>query len=114
MTLQALWMGAPVVTLLGQNFASSMGASFMRTLGQPGWVAEDDAGYVAAAVALAHEYIHVRGQRHQMRAQMAASPLCDISGYVANFDSLLKQMWVTHCAGKKPPVIGLNLTGLDS
>jgi hypothetical protein len=35
-TLQALWMGVPVVSLAGGNFVSRMGASFLNTLGQPG------------------------------------------------------------------------------
>jgi protein O-GlcNAc transferase len=38
-TLQALWMGVPVITLAGDNFVGRMGASFLNTLGQADWVA---------------------------------------------------------------------------
>ncbi len=48
-TLQALWMGVPVVTLAGEHFVSRMGASFMRAAGMDDWVARDDDGYVALA-----------------------------------------------------------------
>ena len=109
-TLQALWMGVPVVALLGGNFVSRMGASFMATLGQPDWVAADDDAYVAAAVALAGDTATLRGQRTQLRTQMAASPLCDITRYVAHFEALLQRMWAVYCAGKKPRLIGLNST----
>jgi len=105
-TLQALWMGVPVVALSGGNFVSRMGASFMAALGQPDWVAEDKGAYVAAAQALAGNIDTLRGQRTQLREQMAASPLCDITGYVANFETLLRRMWAVHCAGDKPRVIG--------
>lgn len=98
-SLQALWMGVPVVALTGGNFVSRMGASFMATLGQPDWVARDEDAYVIAAVALAGDCVTLRGGRAQLRAQMAASPLCDIAGYVANFEALLRRMWVAHCAG---------------
>jgi predicted O-linked N-acetylglucosamine transferase (SPINDLY family) len=45
-SLQAMWMGKPVVTQRGHNFVSRMGASFMTAAGLPEWVAEDDEGYV--------------------------------------------------------------------
>jgi len=100
-TLQALWMGVPVVTLLGDNFVGRMGASFMRTLGQTDWVATDEAAYVQAAVRLAADLPRVRGGRAQLRAKMAGSALCDIETYVKNFEDLLEKMW-THqgLAGK--------------
>jgi predicted O-linked N-acetylglucosamine transferase (SPINDLY family) len=98
-TLQALWMGVPVVALMGGNFVSRMGASFMHTLGQPGWVAADEAGYVAAAVALAGDRAALRQGRAALRAQMLASPLCDIDRYVLDFEALLQRMWRQHCHG---------------
>jgi predicted O-linked N-acetylglucosamine transferase (SPINDLY family) len=93
-TLQALWMGVPVVTLLGENFVSRMGASFLRTLGKPDWVAEDEAGYVAAAVALAAKRVSLRKERAALRDQMMTSPLCDITTYTVQFEQLLEQMWM--------------------
>lgn len=99
-TLQALWMGVPVVALAGGNFVSRMGASFMNTLGKTGWVATDETGYVAAAVGLARDCTALRGCRALLRDQMAGSPLCDIKIYVANFEALLQQMWAVHCAGQ--------------
>jgi predicted O-linked N-acetylglucosamine transferase (SPINDLY family) len=92
-TLQALWMGVPVVTLLGENFVSRMGASFLHTLGKPDWVAEDEASYVAAAVALAAKRVALRKGRAALRDQMMASPLCDIATYTVQFERLLEQMW---------------------
>ncbi len=92
-TLQALWMGVPVVTLLGENFVSRMGASFLLTLGKPDWVAEDEASYIAAAVALAAKRVSLRRGRAALRDQMMTSPLCDITTYTVQFEQLLEQMW---------------------
>jgi predicted O-linked N-acetylglucosamine transferase (SPINDLY family) len=100
-TLQALWMGVPVVALAGGNFVSRMGASFMATLGQPAWVADDEDAYVAAAVALAGTSAALRNQRSALRERMAASPLCDIAGYVAHYEALLQRMWACYC--QDPP-----------
>lgn len=98
-TLQALWMGVPVVALAGGNFVSRMGASFMQSLGQPDWVAGDESGYVEAAVRLARDCAALRGHRAQLRDSMAASPLCDIQSYVRHFEALLQRMWASYCDG---------------
>jgi len=98
-TLQALWMGVPVVALVGGNFVGRMGASFLRTLGQPNWIAQDDEGYVAAVVALAQDLAQLRQGRAALRTQMAASPLCGIDSYVLAFETLLGRMWAQQGAG---------------
>ncbi len=54
-SLQAMWMGVPVVTQRGHNFVSRMGASFMTAAGLPEWIADDDEGYVRVAVQMAQD-----------------------------------------------------------
>jgi protein O-GlcNAc transferase len=98
-TFQALWMGVPVITLQGGNFVGRMGASFLRTLGQPDWVADDEAGYVAIAQRLASEGPSWRTQRSALRNRMAASPLCDIERYVRELEALYRRMWAAYGAG---------------
>lgn len=98
-TLQALWMGVPVLTLEGGNFVSRMGASFMRTLQHPDWVASDEDDYVAKAVLLARQCDALRNERAQLREQMASSKLCDIDAYVRHFEALLQRMWRVYCEG---------------
>lgn len=104
-TLQALWMGVPVAALAGGNFVGRMGASFMHTLGQPDWVAADEAEYVEAAVALARNCSALRSGRAQLRERMAASPLCDIKTYVSHMEALFCQMWAAYCNGDRSRVI---------
>jgi predicted O-linked N-acetylglucosamine transferase (SPINDLY family) len=98
-TLQALWMGVPVLTLAGGNFAGRMGASFLNTLGHPEWVAEDEDDYVAKALHLAMQIPNLRSNRTRLRQEMAASPLCDIKSYVVQLEALYGRMWAVHCAG---------------
>jgi predicted O-linked N-acetylglucosamine transferase (SPINDLY family) len=72
-SLQALWMGVPVVTQAGHNFVSRMGASFMTAAGLPEWVAEDDAAYVRIACQMAQDRAALltlkRGLRERLKAQ---------------------------------------------
>ena len=107
-TLQALWMGVPVVTLLGGNFVSRMGASFMRTLGRPEWVAQTESAYVDAVVKLAGDLPALRASRSALRERMATSALCDIQTYVRHFENLLVRMWDDELKGKTSGKLLLN------
>lgn len=104
-TLQALWMGVPVVTLAGGNFVGRMGASFLSTLGRQEWVASDESGYVANAVALAHRAGTLRRERAELRNQMADSSLCDIQAYAAHLEALYRRMWSGYCAGNAQRIL---------
>jgi protein O-GlcNAc transferase len=52
-TLEALWMGVPVVTLPGQRFCARHSLSHITVLGHPEWVADEVDGYVRIAAGLA-------------------------------------------------------------
>jgi len=104
-TFQALWMGVPVITLAGGNFVGRMGTSFLDTLGQPDWVARDEADYVAIAARLAECRHEWRQGRAQLRARMAASPLCDIERWVTQLEALYRRMWTAYCSDSRPRLL---------
>ncbi len=107
-TLQALWMGVPVISLAGDNFVSRMGASFLDTLEHPDWAAaEDETDYVAKAARVAEQCNFWRENRPHLRAQMSASPLCDIDTYVHHLQGLYEQMWASYCEAGERRLIGL-------
>jgi predicted O-linked N-acetylglucosamine transferase (SPINDLY family) len=93
-TLQALWMGTPVLTLLGGHFVSRMGASFMQAAGLPDWVASSDADYVARAQRLAADREALLALKQGLRERLLASPGWDIDRYTLSFAALLRQMWI--------------------
>jgi protein O-GlcNAc transferase len=76
-TCDALWMGAPVITLEGDRMASRMTASILSAIGHSDWVARSEAEYVDKVVALAKDVEQRRMLRPVQRERMAASPLCD-------------------------------------
>ena len=99
-TLQALWMGVPVVSLRGGNFVSRMGASFLTTLGRSDWIADDDEGYRAIVRQLAGQVAELRQGRAALREQMARCGLSDLDRYAADFQALLRRVWRQHGAGE--------------
>jgi predicted O-linked N-acetylglucosamine transferase (SPINDLY family) len=106
-SLQALWMGVPLVSLLGGHFVSRMGASFLHSLGRPEWLAETDDDYVTIASDLALQVASLRQTRPQLRQQMAASRLCDIDVYVRDFETLLERMWDVYERGSGERLLSL-------
>lgn len=95
---EALWMGTPLVAMAGSSFAGRHAVSHLNNIGLGNWVAEDIEGYVARAVAAAHELSALAELRAGMRARMAASPLMDAPRFAANFTAALRHAWRLRCA----------------
>lgn len=92
-SLQALWMGVPVLTMLGGQFVSRMGASFMTAAGLTDWVARDDADYVDKAVAVAQDKAALLALKRGLRDQLLAQPGWNSKRYAEDFGAALRHMW---------------------
>jgi predicted O-linked N-acetylglucosamine transferase (SPINDLY family) len=95
-SLQALWMGVPVVVKAGGNFVSRMGASFMSAAGLNDWVAETDADYVRIASSMARDRQALLTLKRGLRERLQAAPAWDIDQYTRDFEAALRQMWLAH------------------
>lgn len=96
-SLQAMWMGVPVVTLAGHNFVSRMGASFMGSAGLTDWVADSEERYVQIAVSKARDRQALLTLKQGLRERLKACPAWNIDQYTRDFEGVLRQMWTAHC-----------------
>lgn len=101
-TVEALWMGVPVLTRRGDRFLSHVGESILHTVQLPHWIAADDDAYVAAAVAFAGETRQLNALRAGLRRQLLASPLCDAPLFARNLEAAFRGMWQQHVAAGQP------------
>lgn len=99
-TLEALWMGVPVVTLPGRRFASRHSLSHLANAGLPELAATDDDGFVAIVRGLAGDLGRLAALRASLRARMAAAPVCDGPRFAASFAAGLRDAWRGWCAGR--------------
>jgi predicted O-linked N-acetylglucosamine transferase (SPINDLY family) len=97
-TCDALWMGLPVITCPGETFASRHGLSHLSNVGLRETIARDLDDYVERAVELAADLPRLAAIRAGLRAQMAASPLCDGPRFAADLTALLRNVWRDWCA----------------
>lgn len=88
-TCESLWMGVPVITMPGRHFFSRMGLSLLQSVDLPELVASSEKDFVRIATNLANNTDRLRVWRKGMRDRLARSPLCDASGFTAEFEELL-------------------------
>jgi protein O-GlcNAc transferase len=99
-SLDAFWMGVPVVTLVGNTVVGRAGFSQCMNLGLPelvAWTAEE---YVGIATRLARDVPRLQGLRATLRARMEQSPLMDGSLFARAVGSAFRDMWRAWCAGQ--------------
>ena len=92
-TLEALWMGVPVVTKIGESFAGRHSTSHLRTVGLEEWVADDVDGYVALACNKAGDTDALRRLRASLRKSVANSPVCNVVEFTKNLEILYQTVW---------------------
>ena len=96
-TCEALWMGVPVVALLGDRHASRVSASLLTAAGHPEWIASDAEGFVRTAASLAGDLPTLASIRASLRGQLRASTLLDSQAYSRRFHSAIRDCWRSWC-----------------
>ncbi|NDF12705.1 MAG: hypothetical protein EB060_07860 [Proteobacteria bacterium] len=92
-TCEALWMGVPVITLMGERFCNRHSASHMQNAGITDTTAESKEQYIAIVTRMAADIPSLSARRQSMRTTVAASPLCDAPRFAKHFAGVLRQMW---------------------
>jgi predicted O-linked N-acetylglucosamine transferase (SPINDLY family) len=96
-TLDALWMGVPVVTLSGETAVGRGGRSILSNLGLPELIARNHDQYAQIAIELAGDPNRMSTLRHGIRERMLASPLTDAPAFARDIEMAYRQMWRTWC-----------------
>jgi protein O-GlcNAc transferase len=99
-TCEALWMGVPVVSLIGDRHAARVGLSLLTAIGHAEWAAENEHAYIEKAVALAEDRALRSQLRDSLRGQVAGSRLCDHTGQATRFEAALRQTWGEWCGSQ--------------
>jgi predicted O-linked N-acetylglucosamine transferase (SPINDLY family) len=97
-SVEALWMGVPVLTLRGDRFIARVGESFNRNLGLDDWIAEDIDDYIARAARLCRNTDELARLRRSLRTRGAASPLGNPVWFANQLEVALRGMWRRYCA----------------
>lgn len=96
-TCEALWMGVPVVTLVGSTHRSRVGLSILSNVGLPELAVRSRAGFVGCAAQLAEDRERVRTLRRDLRPMMRKSPVMDSKGFAETLSKLYRDVWRDWC-----------------
>ena len=99
-TCEALWMGVPTVTLVGQHHASRVGLSLLTRAGLDTFVAQGASEYVDKAVSFARQWQALDTLRRSLRATLLDSGLCDARKIGHGLTQAYRAMWRKYCRGQ--------------
>jgi predicted O-linked N-acetylglucosamine transferase (SPINDLY family) len=101
-TCEAILMGVPVVTLVGDRHAARVGASLLTHIGLPELIADSREDYVRLATRLASDRAGLTRLRAELRERLERSPVRDEVGFTRILETTLRRMWRRWCAGEPP------------
>ncbi len=97
-TCEALCLGVPVISLVGQHHASRVGLSLLTAAGLDVLAASSPQEYVTLAVSMARNVDARRILRPHLREQMQTNGLCDPPAFAQAFRQRLRDLWQEHLA----------------
>lgn len=92
-TVEALFMGVPVLTVHGASYVSHMSESILRAAGLDEWVTKDVDAYIEKAVTAASAQESLATLRSRLRQQVLASPLFDGPAFARDLEEAFRGMW---------------------
>lgn len=99
-TLEALWMGVPVVTLAGDRHAARVGASLLEAVGLRHLIARTSDEYLEVVRALLADRAGLRALKRGLRARLLASPLVDGDALARAVEDAYRFGWRAWCASR--------------
>ncbi len=88
----ALWAGVPVLTVMGDTFASRVAASQLTALGLAEMIVDSEAAYFEKALYLGNHPDVAQALKTQLKQNRDLAPLFNTQQYVKDLESLYRQV----------------------
>lgn len=106
-TIEALLMGVPVLSVIGEAHHARVGASLLHAIGQPDWCTRNATELAQRAGELASNRARLHSLRHELRTRLLASPICDATRVTRQLETHYRALWRAWC--EKQPCNSLDL-----
>ena len=104
----ALWAGLPVLTLIGQSFASRVAASLLTAIGLPELITTSPQEYEALAIELAKNPEKLMVLKQKLTSNRLTTPLFDTPQFTKDLERAYVQMYERYQADLVPESIDKN------
>lgn len=92
-SVDSLWMGVPIITLLGDSLVSRQGVGILASTDMQNWIAADEKDYVTKAISFASRINYLAELRTGLRPKVLSSPLFDAPQFARDIEDALWAMW---------------------
>jgi predicted O-linked N-acetylglucosamine transferase (SPINDLY family) len=92
-TLETLWMGIPLVTRVGQQFAARNSYTFLKNVGVEEGIAWTDEEYIEWGVRLGKDEALRQQVSWKLKASRQTSPLWNAKQFTREMETAFQQMW---------------------
>jgi predicted O-linked N-acetylglucosamine transferase (SPINDLY family) len=96
-TCEAMWMGVPMISLIGDRHSGRVGFDLLSQVGLEEFALPNIDAYIQKAVELANDAARLKDLRATLRERMRASPLCDAPRFARAFETGLRDIWGEWC-----------------
>ncbi|MFC1881553.1 tetratricopeptide repeat protein [Thermodesulfobacteriota bacterium] len=101
-TSDSLWVGVPVIALLGSHFASRVSSSLLHAVGLSELVTHHLEEYEKLSVRLATHPSELKAVRYKLNINRLKNPLFDTPRFVRNLEHAYSEMWRIFLEGRAP------------
>jgi len=106
-TCEALWMGVPVLTLVGSAHRQRVSFSLLKNIGIEETIAFTEREYAAIAQRLAGDLQALQDLRERVATNVRASILCAPERFTRQFEAGLSRVWDEYCLSNgRPAAVG--------
>ena len=104
-TIDALWVGVPVITLAGEAHSARTGASILAAIGLDDAVTDSLDSYEQLAFELATDTAALAAFKAKLARNRVSAPLFDPSRLARYLEIAYRMMWERHASGQPPATI---------
>jgi predicted O-linked N-acetylglucosamine transferase (SPINDLY family) len=108
----ALWAGLPVLTCMGEAFASRVAGSLLRAVDLPELVTTTEADYEALALEIALNSERRHAIREQLRQNLPTAPMFNIRSFTNHVEAAYRAMYERYQMGLPPAHIHIARPGI--
>ena len=102
-TCDALYMGIPVITLVGERHNGRFGYSLLHNMGLDELCTFSEEEYIQKAINLANDWDRIRDYHLTLRRRMRQSPIMDDTIYMAEIETAYEKIWNAWINGEELP-----------
>ena len=92
-TIEAVWMGVPVLTLRGNRYLFHFGESINSNLNMKDWIANNHEEYISKSLEFASDIKQLTKIRKTLRQKALNSPVFDAERLSEHFSKMLWDIW---------------------